>query len=694
MALDQYGPCPCGSGKKLKFCCAAAVDLLEQAEAQLAQGQTAACRNLVKQAEAKAPESPWVQVVKARCEVSAESWDAASAALRRLFELVPDHPEGLAIKVVVDVRTGHIDDIDEEIDKVFVHFQRVPRHQLEMLAMLRSSLPGTSPLGRQRNLMLALTLTRPENRGFVLEQAMRAMSDRTTSYLLRWDYPLRLPKERKPEYDQALVHARCGAFITAADDFAKLAESAPNDSDLQWNLGLCRAWNSENQLAAQALHRSAELDADFDRGAETEALAQSLDALDLSGMVPLKGWGFVVKSTSRLLTLLDQHSGYRRVPVEGSPLAAAYEVPAGPIPSSADITLENAPELLAMIEVYPEVPEEQLPARVAIYANSEKGGDELREAFENVVREELTGEPPQTLDGRLTSLEESRLGTERCYPEDIPGLKMVALQRQMWDQIIHDRWPNNPQRALGGKSPLEAAGDPALARKLAGAMYAFEAYTEERGVDLDLDSLRSRLKLPAPATLSIGEDESIYAYTILEIRRAPLHELNDNQLREYVQIVLALGLTGVQYEVLPAVLARPQVLADYDSADIYLRMAEVCRIKHRREEAIAWINQLREKLGAQANFEQRVVLDLRELMIRAADPKDPRIAPIMQRIMNTYVPKLPQLREELAALAQFYELPLPAEGGPMAGSVTAGGIWTPSAPEPSGGGKLWLPGQE
>ncbi|HVW00992.1 MAG TPA: tetratricopeptide repeat protein, partial [Planctomycetaceae bacterium] len=306
MALDQYGPCPCGSGKKLKFCCQPVVDLLEQAEQQLAQGQTSACRNILKQAEAKAPESPWVQVVKARCEVTAESWDAASAALRRLFELVPDHPEGLAIKVVVDVRTGKIDDIDEEIDKVFAHFERVPRHQLEMLAMLRATLPGTSPLGRQRNLMLALTLTRTENRKFVLEQAMRSMSDRSTSYLLRWDYPLRLPKENKAEYGLALKYAQTGAFISAAEEFAKLAAAAPNDADLQWDLGLCRAWNSENQLAAQALHRSAELDSDFERGSETEALAQSLDALDLSGMVPLPGWGYVVKSVSRLLTLLDQ----------------------------------------------------------------------------------------------------------------------------------------------------------------------------------------------------------------------------------------------------------------------------------------------------------------------------------------------------------------------------------------------------
>src|SRR4051812_11287696 len=48
MALDPYSPCPCGSGKKFKWCCAPYFDTVEKAFEQEEQGQHEAALQTIK----------------------------------------------------------------------------------------------------------------------------------------------------------------------------------------------------------------------------------------------------------------------------------------------------------------------------------------------------------------------------------------------------------------------------------------------------------------------------------------------------------------------------------------------------------------------------------------------------------------------------------------------------------------------
>jgi hypothetical protein len=45
--IDSYAYCPCGSGKKLKFCCADIADEMGKIQDMLTGGQRAACLDYI-----------------------------------------------------------------------------------------------------------------------------------------------------------------------------------------------------------------------------------------------------------------------------------------------------------------------------------------------------------------------------------------------------------------------------------------------------------------------------------------------------------------------------------------------------------------------------------------------------------------------------------------------------------------------
>ena len=90
-------------------------------------------------------------------------------------------------------------------------------------------------------------------------------------------------------------------------------------------------------------------------------------------------------------------------------------------------------------------------------------------------------------------------------------------------------WPGLKLSALGGKTPREAAGDPELKTKLAGAVLAFHGFAETRNVVFDEDALRGQLGLPPVAPLEIAADANTDELSTLQLRRLRLDTLSDDQ---------------------------------------------------------------------------------------------------------------------------------------------------------------------
>ena len=74
------------------------------------------------------------------------------------------------------------------------------------------------------------------------------------------------------------------------------------------------------------------------------------------------------------------------------------------------------------------------------------------------------------------------------FAPDVPGIQRRKLVKQKWDHNISDVWPQLPLATLGGKSPLEAAGNDALKVPLAAALNVLEAFCDSRSFPLLAES--------------------------------------------------------------------------------------------------------------------------------------------------------------------------------------------------------------
>src|SRR6266511_4415121 len=98
MDIDQYAFCPCGSGKKFKWCCQNIYRDIERAFTQLEQGQNESglrIMNEVVQAHGNNPEA-WGQL--AQVQLALGNAEEAEKSLEKAFALNPSYPFGLLLQ--------------------------------------------------------------------------------------------------------------------------------------------------------------------------------------------------------------------------------------------------------------------------------------------------------------------------------------------------------------------------------------------------------------------------------------------------------------------------------------------------------------------------------------------------------------------------------------------------------------------
>ena len=98
---DLYAKCPCGSGKKIKFCCKDIISDLEKIERMLQGEQRNAAIEKIDKLLDKHPGRPALLSMKARVHLDQKQPTEARAAVDALLEVEPDNPSGLALDAIL-----------------------------------------------------------------------------------------------------------------------------------------------------------------------------------------------------------------------------------------------------------------------------------------------------------------------------------------------------------------------------------------------------------------------------------------------------------------------------------------------------------------------------------------------------------------------------------------------------------------
>lgn len=710
MELTAYSPCPCGSGKKLKFCCQRIADEMERAERLSEGNQPHVALQHLEQLSRKHPNNPWIETTRAILHLNLDESSMSRDVLRGLLEHHPDHE--LAITLLA-AATYQADGLFAAKRAIHRAFQRGARKYPVIISGLASSmaaffLQAGRVMAAREHLALALRMAPEQRRQEEFVHLLELDGNDQFPYPLRGSHPLPVipapTEDLQKEIRKAQKYSAIGCWSIAGDLFEALSRTLPESAEVWQSVGLCRAWDGEEGLAAEALHRAAKLATDQAQAIECETLAQTLDQQSSPDRINMATWTGKVESMSLLLTRFDTQPRFERFERprddEGAMMAGNYRI-LDRLPwqgtDFSQLTLETLPRSIAAVALYDADPDAGEAA--AVYLTGDVG-QEL-EASKTLIDEAAGGliqwstevEQPVVTASIPAELQIFRL--RGAFPSATPPTFGRRLNKEHWDRVINELWPRQPLKALGGRTPLEAAANPELKTALYGAAYLFDANCQQHAYSPNLEAVLARLNLEPVPPIALDESTQLSLLSVMQTHRLSLDLLTDEQLVTVVNRAMLSRHMGFLYRVLKVALNRPGCEAEIDLKRCLRAMIDLCIALGNRDEALEWLEVARSKPHPdESDVEYQWSWDMTELGLRLEEPSDPKLQQLLDRFVHYYSPKLPQIRGHIERLLKVFGVPSPWDSPRVVSASGSTGVWTPGSAQPAASpSKLWLPGE-
>ncbi|MBA4029375.1 MAG: hypothetical protein C0478_00400 [Planctomyces sp.] len=717
MATDLYQPCPCGSGKKLKFCCAPISDDMARVERLISDGQfrpaITALESIDKKVAADTPSHAWVTTTKSTVHLQMERPDLARDELKTLLETHTDNDYAFCLYAMASLATDSYEPSRKIIQKAFFRCTRKYPAMCSHLAIgIATVMMSRSAWMATREAMsLALRLASEEERQDVFVRLLQIDNNPQIPWPLRGAH--HLPEftgteEQEKEYKKGQKFVHIGCFEAAADTFAALSRQLPEAASVAHAAALCRAWDGNEAEAAAFFHQAAKLYADRPRAVECETLAQLLQISASADEPNLVRHEFQISSVSRLLTALDQHDrlnreerDFSRVSVPPVAVFQIYDRSLKDVLLGEGIpTPEQLPASIGEIHIFDAAADGSSPAIAGLvsYAGEEMdaavallkaaSGDLLTSTDETA--QPVAGVPDQWVE----------LQRQHYFPKRLTPTQVRELDEKLFQWKLDHKWANSPAAGLAGKSPREAAKDAALNIPVTAAIFVLDAFAAQVRKLLDIGKVFTELGVEPLPKLEVTTETPLSNLSVIDFQRLPVTKLSDEQLKLAFNRALLIQHPQFLYEVEVEITRRPEPLEKVDKVKLYRSLGEMEILRNNFEGALHWIAEERKLPVPEGATEFSFTLqhDMYELNLRAMAPEVPGYDELVHKFVSYYLPKLPQLREFLETVSTLSGKPLP--GLTASGLVTsaspaaAGGLWTPDQPAAatSSGSGLWIPG--
>jgi tetratricopeptide (TPR) repeat protein len=598
MALDPYAACPCGSGKKFKWCCQPIYVDIDKAFRQDEEGQHEAALKVMDQVVAEHPANPEAWGRRAQILYQNDRVDDAEASLQKALDINPNYPFGHLLRGQFRQAEGGIAGAAREFRTAIELYDPEAKDLLgQVYALLADcELKLNKPVAARAALQQAARC-QPANEE--LRKGLEALfGDKSPVPASgRKEYQFLSPSGsgggRRTEWDQALAGLTSGKLSEAARAFERLTASDPGDAAAWYNLALCRAWLGENDGGLEALDRYVGLEADEVRAAAAWTLGEILrcgqgmeddaDYVEHSQM-------FQVREPQGLAQQLQGWQAARRL------IGLRAEVEQGPV---TGLVLEKLPPLAGALAAT-QAP--KLGAYLLIFADRVRLWHTNPTALE-AIAEELR----QNLGPALAEPERMR------GPVNFHDVLAEALVFPVWtanaeeakkrvaeyiERYFEETWIHRPLRSLNLISPMDAAGHPILRKKLSGVI---EFLDECRGgrpdaVPYDFARLRHKLGLsgekPAAAGNGAGASAAdLGAMSAAELAALPAHELTDDRLEEAYRAALKLDAREIAGKFARLLVARPPNPKKTDRYPWYSHLMRLALSEGDSEAALNYVNE-------------------------------------------------------------------------------------------------------
>jgi tetratricopeptide (TPR) repeat protein len=459
MPLDPYVSCPCGSGKKFKWCCAPYYASVEKAFELERVGQHETALQTIQDLTRKHGEQPAVWGYYAQFLYNAGQAEQAEEAITEALKRNPNFGMAFFLRGMFRQNEGELIGALMLFRKAAEAYDPEAHDQLAHVYELifRNELMLNRPVAAQAALERAVNFLPGDPEAREQFEALFGAESRLP-LCARKKYAFRPTAKKVPDA------AATGKLGDARKAFETLTSQTPDDPAAWFNLGLVLAWLGEQPKAVDALTKSVELETDDHRAEEAAALAEVLRCgagMENDADYLEHGFFLPIRDPQPVMGFLQQLDQSRRL------LGVRANQETGEI---SGMLVEELPSLLAvgsttLAKVAAKLVIAQGVVRIwhPDRTSAAKVADEFRSRLNLAVQEPVETTTPINLgDVALEAL---------AYPTQTADI--TQAEEKLRDHARHffeDVWLHRPLKALGGSNPLDAVGSKLLRKRVFGAV--------------------------------------------------------------------------------------------------------------------------------------------------------------------------------------------------------------------------------
>ena len=715
MSLDPYAFCPCGSGKKIKFCCCADVTsdldrILRTYEGE----QRLACWKQVDTLIRSGKDRAAFLSIKARLEFELNEMEKAEQTVKIFRGKYPDNPVALSQSAMLEAICGTGPDGVETLQHALEVCQgKIPADLLDALDAVATRLLSDKKIIAARSHWMLFARFSDHSGAEIPEIVTELISSNSIPLLFRVglpDFPVPHEAPWISQFREATEYTSVGVWLSAADKLSELAKRFPQEAGIWHHLANLRCALGQHAAAITALREFVAIKrVPLESAIEAEALAQMLDA-DIGENIDLHRAVFPVRDADALVEhLLDDRRAIRLsddirpTPEENDdapPPRACFEILDRPnLTTITDADGEDLPQLIGELYVYGKESDRDARAEFVLPAldSLNKHKVELLERLSDYLDSEAMSDKIGELPGTA-----AQFVARRRFPDDTPADERERLDAKIHVESILQHWPQTEMKVLDGQTPAQAVKNPALRKRLLAAVFRLELALDQVPRDFDRNRLRAKFGLPLYESIDPWT-EDISILPVWRLARVDAVKMSDEQLAESYRKAILYRFAPAVHKLGEELLARERLRKEFP---VELICATTSRSAYTTRQAIDYLDRARQ--AAASDGRSPAMWMIAQLPLRFRRGEVDEFERLMEEISLRYLdqPGVAERLQEVLSLLGFVpiaEQPDAAVSGEVGETVAStesqpsasSEIWTPQSASPvrPGGEKsdLWIP---
>lgn len=707
-SLDQYSYCPCGNGKKIKFCkCNQHLAEMEKIHRMIVGEQNVAALDRINADLKTMPSEPWLLAMKCELLLQLRELDSLEETSAKFIRLQPDNPLAKLYRALLAVIRGNTEEgatlllqaIGDSTEVLPPMTATVALNLLETMAQRGLALPAL--------LHAEMLMDMGDEIARFGYQAHGSLAGQTnTNILSRESLPSAVDAESEP-YGERLAEAvalissyRVSAGKTKLESM--LREFGQQPAILQ-QLLYCHLMLSDADSAGAACRKLASLEA----LPEPQRIYYQVLAYELTPRAAGVGIAeelcqYDIEAGAELEEKMLSSPHLVPVPVEQlkgllSALLQEEVPPKSCFVCVAPVLREQFGELEASrtgswLAFYGKQTDK--PARLV---TMEPPPSARRELLEQVKQElGLTG-LTRVLIQKLPTSYLSQVSASIIVKHQVPAERSVAF-RDATRQLVLDAFLDYPLECIGEQSPRQASTDPKQRIALLALLLHWQGSGSSGLNNTLFQELHHQLHLTQPslqASTDVFDQVGGAAYFWTDLK-----SIDPDSLIQLMQSALTRGVASVSEDLVQASerMQWPDNLKSSAEYTLLNLKAQLATDPNEAEKLLLRISELAKELGVPLGNAVLERVEILNSLGRGAEgriflekslrenPEDPVLLQFLQMAMM----REQQMRERTGSLGG-------GEPSISPSSSSGSGLWTPDQPAESdssgGGSKLWIPGQ-